>query len=199
MSRFKTHTLCRTFYIRTRTSTHSPSAPFSFPASDVSPVPSLTRILQICRLPPTSHSCRTLVYNVPNRLCHVGGYRVLRRRMKPNIGNVAHLGQRKHPRRIHILNPTPHQNRMAQPLQLWLKPTLSNLADTGAHNHTIWGVGSSGFWSCGEMEEAIWTRETVVGESFPCNDQGGFVESRLLRPAELQHGFTVAVAHQVGI
>ena len=46
------------------------------------------------------------------------------------------------------------------------------------------------------MEEAIWTRENVVGKGFPCEDQG-VVESQLLWPAELQHGFIVAVARQV--
>jgi len=46
------------------------------------------------------------------------------------------------------------------------------------------------------MEEAIWTRETLLGRVFPVRTRG-VVESRLLWPAELQHGFTVAVAHQV--
>ena len=47
-----------------------------------------------------------------------------------------------------------------------------------------------------EHRRAGWTRENVVGKVFPCEDQG-VVESRLLWPAELQHGFNAVVAHQV--
>jgi len=58
------------------------------------------------------------------------------------------------------------------------------LAHTG-HIITRFGEsGSTGFWSCGGMEEAIWTRENVVGKVFPCEDQGG-------------RGITVAVASGV--
>jgi hypothetical protein len=42
----------------------------------------------------------------------------------------------------------------------------------------------------------IWARENVVGRFFLERARGA-VESRLLWPAELQHGFIVAEAHQV--
>jgi hypothetical protein len=64
--------------------------------------------------------------------------------------------------------------------------TARYLAHTG---HTITRFresGSTGFWSCGGMEEATWTRENVVGKVFPCEDQGG-------------RGITVTVASGVVI
>jgi hypothetical protein len=47
------------------------------------------------------------------------------------------------------------------------------------------------------MEWAIWTRENVVGKVFPVRTRG-VVESRLLRLAELHHGFIVVPTRYLG-
>ena len=72
-----------------------------------------------------------------------------------------------------------------------------HLAHTG---HTITRFGESqilrGFGVAGVWKRRFGRERTMLGRFFPVRTRG-VVESRLLWPAELQHGFIVAVAQQV--